>query len=280
MQSRRGWLLLAVAVAVACHRETIVMDKHDDQHASDTAPLRIDSMGPDIVLPKIVYPDDLPFSAWEGYATGKLLQANGFGDTRDDWRRAAGSPLAVIRSGGLLLLSASPHPEDRDIFAAGLRDRYDAVRVWAARGLLALGDADARSILEGLRNRQPAEGEFAPLIASRLLGEHRDAAAFETISRAAVSLPDLAVVLKNLEPFVALQDQRYGADASVDVWPLYARGLAPGDGRAETIALAQLEEVAAPGAAPVLRDYLAREPPPSPSLRVRAQRLLDRITAR
>jgi len=54
MQSRRGWLLLAVAVV--CHRETIVMDKHDDQHASDTAPLRIDSMCPEIVLPKIVYP--------------------------------------------------------------------------------------------------------------------------------------------------------------------------------------------------------------------------------
>src|SRR5215471_2262565 len=98
MRSRVSWLLL---VALACHRETIAMDKHEPR---DTEPLRIDSMGPDVVLPKIHYPDDLPFSAWETYATRELLRVNGFGNTRDEWRRACSSPLAVIRAGALLLL--------------------------------------------------------------------------------------------------------------------------------------------------------------------------------
>lgn len=251
------------------------MDKHETR---DNEPLRIESMGPGVVLPKVQYPDDLPFSAWEVYATRQLLEANDFGDTRADWRRAAASQLAVLRAGGLLLLSESPEPKDRNLFETGLRDRYDAVCVWAARGLLRLGDARAREVLEALRTKAPAEGELAPLVASRLLAELHDAAAFETISHAAAQLPDLAAVLKNLAPFVALQGQRY-AGGTVDVWPLYSRALAAGDGRSETLALAQLDELAPPDAAPLLREYLARQPPPASSLRWRAERLLARLGA-
>lgn len=268
-----SWLVL---LALACHQETIAMDKHGP---SDKEPLRIDSMGPDVVLPKIQYPDGMPFSAWEGYATRELLRANGFGNARDEWRRACASPLAVIRAGALLLLSESPDPADRGLFDAGLSDRYDAVRVWAARGLLQLGDPGGHRVLELLRRKQPADGEFAPLVASRVLGQHHDAAAFETIALAAVSLPDVIVVLKNLAPFVALQGQPYAPGATIDVWPLYARALAPGDGRGEALALAQLDELSPAGAARLLRAYLARQPPPSEPLKQRAERLLERLAA-
>jgi hypothetical protein len=115
-------------------------------------------------------------------------------------------------------------------------------------------------------------------VASRLLAELHDAAGFETISHAAAQLSDLATVLKNLAPFVALQGQRY-AGGTVDVWPLYARALAAGDGRSETLALAQLDELAPPDAAPLLREYLARQPLPASSLRRRAERLLKRLGA-
>lgn len=233
-------------------------------------------MGHGIELPKVNYPDDMPFSGWEGHAARLLLQANGFGDTRDAWHQGAESPLALIRSTALLLLSQPPEQIDRARFEKGTRDRFDSVRVWAAYGLVRLGDTEAHRILEDLRSKQVADGEHAPLVASRLLAQLGEAAAFVIILKAAPVLPDFAAILRNLMPFVALEGQAYAPNATVDVWPLYQRALASGDSRIETIALAQLEELGNPASAHLLRTYLKRQP--SPPLLRRAERVLQRVT--
>jgi hypothetical protein len=261
--------LLLTSVLSACAKKGAPVDKHEPET------VHIEQLpGPGVKLPNVHYPADLPYSQREEFATRRLLLANGFAETRDEWRRATAYQVVVVRGGAYLLLAQAPEAQDRALFQDGLKDRAQQVQVWAACGLLQLGDGEGARVLERLRREPWEEGQYAALIAARLLGKRGQAEAFETLAKAAAGRDELAVLM-NLQPFVALQGRSYGGGQRVDVWPLYRRALASSDERILSVAVAQLVESGGAEAAPLLRTFIARPDAPA-ALRQQAEQSLLR----
>jgi hypothetical protein len=197
----------------------------------------------DVLIPSY-QPLDLPYSQWKAHRSQELLAANGFGDTADEWRRAAEHSDGLIRATATYLLTRQPDPLDEELFRRGLADDDEGVQALSAYGLYRLGDGSAVPILERIA-RLDAEVYLAAAQAAGILAELGDPTAFATLLKAMES--DLRYVrliaMQSAMPFVPLHGQAYAPGETIDIWDLYRRALEDPDVHVQTVARLQLEEL-------------------------------------
>lgn len=270
------WAALA-APSLSCTKRTVMSDsKTQPRGAGGAGTLHIAQLeGEPVVIPEFDRPADLPYSQWEEHDLRQLLQANGYGATPAEWRRAAASSVWAVRDGAFALLARRSDPADAALFRRGQEDESPLTRVWAAYGLLRTGDADARAALEA-RSRD-GQGTHLPaaLSAARLLGELGDARAYQIIEQAMQAGKARYRVVMNALPFAALHGRPYAPGRNIDIWAFYDAALRDPDERTQNVALAQLAELRDPAAAPLLRAFLGRGP--APAMRARAERVLKAL---
>jgi hypothetical protein len=213
----------------------------DEVAASMTeGPITITS---DVVIPSY-QPLDLPYSQWEAHRSQELLEANGYGATADEWRRAAEYSDGLIRAAATYLLTREPEQGDEDLFHRGLADDDQAVQALSAYGLYRLGDPSALPVLERVARLDPAVYLTAAQAAG-LLAELGDPTAFATLLKAMGS--DLRYVrliaMQNAMSFVPFHGRAYAPGETIDIWELYRRALEDPDIHVGTVARLQLEEL-------------------------------------
>lgn len=214
-----------------------------------------------LVIESVEWEQDTPFSAREAINARQVLAANGFERTPAHWRRAAASDNEVFRALGFLLLARQAQREDQRLFRTGLADVSPAVRVWAAWGVIQLGDASARSVLEDIARQKPDFGQYAPLMAIGLLGELGDAGAFALLEHHVRTLSERNAVIIYALPFAALHGQEYAPGKRIDIWVFYDTALRDSDERVVYVALEQSRELSDPASHPVLDGFIARGGP-------------------
>jgi hypothetical protein len=200
-------------------------------------------------------PLDLPISQWEAHRSQELLEANGFGNTAAEWRRAAGHPSGLIRGAAFYLLSQQPDPQDEDLFRQGLDDIDETARALAAFGLVQLGDETAIATLEEIA-RLDVNAHLAAPRAAGLLAEMGRPEGVDTLERALSSREGYIrlTAAQFLPQFVPLQGQSDGAGNTVDVWEIYCQALADSDPQIRTLGEMQLREIGSAEALAVIED--------------------------
>jgi hypothetical protein len=197
----------------------------------------------DVVIPGYE-PLDLPYSQWKAHRSQELLEANGYGATADEWRRAAEHPDGLIRATAYYLLTRQPERGDEDLFRQGLADEDEAVQAWSAYGLYRLGDDSAVPIVEQIAQLDVDVYTVATQAAA-ILAEMADPAGFATMLKAMGS--DLRyirlIAMQNAMPFVPLHGQAFAPGETIDIWDLYRRALEDPDVHVETVARLQLQEL-------------------------------------
>jgi hypothetical protein len=237
---------------------------HPKEPGSDETPALTPREGitvtSDVVIPSYE-PLDVPYSEWEAYRSQELLAANGFGDTRDEWRRAAGHSSGLIRSAATYLLSREPEPQDEALFRVGLEDTDQNVQSLAAYGLYKLGDESVVPTLETIAGLDVNVYTAAPRAAG-ILGEIGEPAAFATIEAAMDS--ELVYVrlfaIENAPPFVPLHGETYAPGKTIDIWALYRRALQDESSQVSSVARMELEELDSPEARRLLGDAATPTP--------------------
>jgi hypothetical protein len=207
----------------------------------------------DVVIPSYE-PLDVPYSQWEAFHNQELLAANGFGDTRAEWRRATGHSSGLLRSAAYSLLTQQPEPEDLALFRQGLEDTDKNVQSLSAYGLVRLGDSSAIQTLERIAQLD-VNVYVAAMRAAGILGELGQPAAFDTIQRAMRS--DLGYVrlfaIQNAPPFVPLDGQTFAPGQVIDIWELYRQALQDPSSQVRSVARMQLQELGSPQALELLQ---------------------------
>ncbi len=197
----------------------------------------------EVVIPGYT-PPDLPYSEWQAHRSQELLEANGFGATADEWRRAAGHPSGFVRATAYYLLTRHPEPGDEELFRQGLVDDDEAVQALSAYGLYRLGDESGLPTLSRIAQLD-VDVYPAATRAAGLLAELGDSAAYSTMLKAMES--DLRyirlIAMQNAMPFVPLHGQAYSPGEMIDIWNLYRRALEDPDAHVQTVARLQLQEL-------------------------------------
>lgn len=208
----------------------------------------------DVVLPDYE-PLDLPYSEWEAQRSQELLTANGFGNTPDEWRRAAEHSDGLIRGMAYYLLARQPDPFDEALFRQGLEDSDQTVQSLVAYALYRLGDASAELTLHRIAQLEVNAHLAAPLAAS-LLAELGEPSAFDTIEQAMASEQGYIrlTAIQYVPSFVPLHGQGYGSGQTIDIWALYCQALEDEDLQVRAVAEMQLQELSSPEALRVLED--------------------------
>lgn len=209
----------------------------------------------DVVIP--VYPPlDLPYSQWAAHRSQELLDANGYGDTAEEWRRAAEHVSGAIRGAAYHLLIQEPDPMDEALFRQALGEIDETVRAYAAYGLVGLGDQSAVSTLEAVAGLNVNAHRSAPRAAG-LLGLLGDATAYATIlSGMEAKMRIIRLVsIQNAFPFVTMHGQTYAPDLTIDIWALYRQALQDSDEHVRAVARMQLEELNTAEALQLLEEY-------------------------
>jgi len=210
-------------------------------------------------------PRGAPYSAWEHHEQQDLLQANDFGSTRGEWRRAASAGSPAVRAAACGLIARQPIEEDRATIEARLLDDDRTVRAWATLGAARLGRAQASAELRSLSTQRPGFGDLSPLIAAGALARLGDASAVETIQSAIKRDDDRTTAVRLLFDFARLPQ--------VNIWPLYAVALNDRSPLVRDIALAQLEELQNRDSISTL-EQSAADGPLDPDQRARARKLI------
>jgi len=208
----------------------------------------------EVFIPDYV-PLDLPLSQWEAHRSQELLEANGFGTTATEWRRAAGHPSGLIRGAAFYLLSQQPDPQDEDLFRQGLDDIDETARALAAFGLYQLGVETATATLEEIAQLDVNAHLAAPRAAGLLaeIGLPEGVATLEQALSSRESYIRLSAT-QFLPAFVPLQGQSDGAGNTVDVWEYYCLALADSDTQVRALAEMQLREIGSAEALAVIED--------------------------
>ena len=230
------------------------------EQASDSdssTPTTIDSITitSDVVIPEYE-PLDVPYSEWETHRSQELLQANGFGNTIDEWRRATQHSSGLIRGTAYYLLTRHPVQQDEVLFRQGLDDIDETVQALSAYGLYSLGDKSTLPTLERIAQLD-VNAHIAATRAAGVLAEMGRPTAFVTIQKAMNS--DLGYIrlfaIQNVMPFVSLHGQTYASGKAIDIWDLYSQALQDESSQVRSVARLQLRELNAPEALELLQSH-------------------------
>lgn len=229
------------------NKEIIFMTEASDEinQQYPSSPVIVDSItiNSDVVIPEY-NPLDVPYSEWEIYRSQELLDANGFGNTHDEWRRAAQHSSGLIRSKAFYLLTRNPKQEDKDLLRQGINDIDETVQALSAYGLYILGDQSTLSTIERIA-RLGTGAHSSAVQAAGILAQLEKPAAFSTIQEAFNS--DLEYLrlfaVQNLIFFVPLNGQPFSSGKVINVWDAYESALKDKSPRVQGIARLQLKEL-------------------------------------
>lgn len=232
-------------------------DASDNDLPTPTTEEPIESI---IITSDVVIPDygplDVPYSEWETHRSQELLDANGFGNTADEWRRATQHSSGLIRSTAYYLLTRHPEQQDEVLFRQGLDDIDQTAQALSIYGLYRLGDKSALPVLEGIAQLD-VNAHTAATRAAGILAEMGEPTAFATIQKAMNS--DLGYIrlfsIRNAMPFVALHGQPYASGKTIDIWSLYSQALQDKDIQVRSVAKLQLQELNSPEALELLQNH-------------------------
>jgi hypothetical protein len=215
----------------------------------------------DVVIPTYK-PLDVPFSEWEIHRSQELLEANGFGHTADEWRRATQHSSGLIRSTAYYLLTRQLDPQDEALFRQGLDDIDQTTQALSAYGLYRLGDKSVLPILERIAQLD-VNVHTAATRAAGILGEIGEPTAFATIQKAINSDLDYIrlFAIQNAIPFAPLHGQPYNTSGTtIDIWDLYRQALQDESVQVRSVARLQLQELNSPEARELLQNHSKTSP--------------------
>ncbi len=230
-----------------------------DEESSAGSPAETASVTPISIESGVELPEyeplDLPYSEWGAHRSQELLTANGFGETKNEWRRAADHSSGLIREAAVYLLVKQPEPMDEALFSKGLEDIDETVQSLSAYGLVRLGRDSAESTLQRIAQQDPDAFLAAPLAAS-LLAELGDPSAFDTMIQAMTNQYGYVrlIAMQYMPSFVSLHSQITSSGQANDVWSVYCQALGDEDGQVRAVAEMQLEELDLPEALATLKD--------------------------
>lgn len=248
---------VAVLVSLACSRKGTQMAS-----AEQDIPLHIGRLaGDDLEVPDIEWPPGLPLAERVTYHNQHLLEANGYPQAPDAWRRAATSKTEILREAAYELLARRHEPTDDALFRHGITDTSAIVQAWSAWALLQRGDVSQRHALEQIAAREPTFGWHAPIIAASLLGELGEASAWRGFVEGWNASSERYVLVSYALPFYALHGQPYGPGPAIDIWAFYHRALLDTDENTRYAALEQLAERKPAAARTMLEEFAAGDNP-------------------
>ena len=236
----------------------------DENNQNSPAPtptgLKSITISSDVVIPNY-QPLDVPFSEWELHRSQDLLEANGFGNTVDEWQRATQHSSGLIRSTAYYLLIQNPDQQDEALFRQGLDDIDETVQTLSAFGLYNLGDKSVLPTLEKIAQLD-VNAHTAAMRAAGILAEIGEASAFSTIQNAMNS--DLTYIrlfgIQNAMPFVPLHGQVYTAETKIDIWNFYNQALKDENAQVQNVAELQLQELNTLEALALLKNHSQTSP--------------------
>lgn len=259
-------------IALGCSRKGTQMTPPVEQDKT----LHIDRLGgDDINVPDIEWPADLPLAQRSSYYSKQLLEVNGYPQHADAWRRAAASRTEILREAAYQVLARQHQPADGALFRRGLTGASAVVQAWSAWGLIQLGDASQRRVLEHIAALEPTFGWHAPFVAASLLGELGQASAWRAFVEHWNASSERYVLVSYALPFVALHGQPYALGKLIDIWEFYRRGLLDPDENTRYAVLEQLAERRPAAARSMLEEFVAGD---HPAYQVElAKRILTRL---
>ncbi len=203
-------------------------------------------------------PLETPFIDRPTLTYQRLLRDNGFAETPSQWRLAAAGPHEMLRAAAYAVLADLAEEQDRPIFERGILDATPG-RVYAAWGLIRLGDDSGRGVLERELGENPRPGRYGPFIAAGFLARLGDPTAFAVIAdHFETSEEPHNILMFGVMPFAALHGREYRPGKTIDIWALYHEALQKDADVANFVALQQLEELDDSAGVPLIEALLQR----------------------